>query len=540
MDIRDFIKNRIGILAFSGSLRSNYIGELALKLYLIECLISKYKLNSTISIKELVTIAEELSVPFQEEDIVRILESTGIVDNIGYESFKIREKIPLHFIFDDIQPRSECNIDEYTKIIEKIYSPLKSSTIVSLKSCISAVYQSYDWVFEITKNCEERKQKGIPTFFHCKNVGEHPPLGITPAAFATFDCINTLLEPILYGYKPDYLIEESKLHLLDTLFQYGLSFQDNSNLWDEGGIHPGQDLIKSDFPTVGSTGVAVLGLRLLLTLKGISTNSQNQHFDPSKELISKSINSAIRFLLRMQKDDGSWGIYRYEDDKYPTPSDVYSCQQGLIALSNAKSTNLLSGQEVQMKDAVNSCLDFIVRNAQANDNTIYWTSDFLNNSIGLNETITSTARIIQGMMISCFAWKENIPQVANIMEKGIKYVLDLWVPDPASLFITYIRVPQKSGPSKEFVAWETPVDPIVVSVILEYSREFNFELHDKEWWKIDTAISNFLATQKHGHWNNPHSDPNFQWPFPSHTYFYTRALSLYIWNLFHKEKTLFI
>ena len=77
--------------------------------------------------------------------------------------------------------------------------------------------------------------------------------------------------------------------------------------------------------------------------------------------------------------------------------------------------------------------------------------------------------------------------------------------------------------------WEQPADAFITSFLLEYAAKFNYHLNENTWSGIKRAISNFIATNKHGHWSDLLLEEK---AFPSNTLYFHRALLAYLY--YHK------
>jgi hypothetical protein len=516
----------------TGSFRSRTLEEAYTKLFLVRHLLSNFKPGTKIPREEVIFALERFSAFFPEPTVYELIESTGIVQfSKDDNTYMIKQKVSLGDLYEDVLPLEECNINTYIDLFNRISlgKVPEDASYGNFLSLANVLKDSYEFAIKATESCKNDRLRGVTTFF-TYDEDKLLPLGLNSSSFSTFDAINLMLEPMLYEFDLSGLKNPQGLQLLETTWEWSKNLVNRTKGWNYGGIFVGEDYPSAEFPVIESTAIGVLSFSLLWKFLHSLSTFESVNVQTNQTEIREYIIDALEFLIRLQNLDGSWGVYRYPsklEGPEPPPHD-FSCQQSLIALANGLSIGNFS---VELNDkarkSVENCVDFLLRTSERENDSLFWKGDFFMDQN--KEMVATTIRLLQALMIASFRWKDLIPRIIEPLKHGRNFILRHWEPSASNISVSYVRAPKKEGLAATFTTLETPIDPLAVSFLLESSRELELEIDSSAWNKIEKAIFRFVRSQNQGSWPNPDPDPTKQWPFLSHTYFYRRALMLYVW-----------
>lgn len=526
--IEDMIEKFKDFLALVRTLRSETLSEECTRLRVLEYLLECYRKGRTvIAGSDLLSELEGFGTYFSEAEIIDMMESTKMVVPVGDRRYTLRGKFSLSDLFSD-GPSDECGLQAYSDLLDRSTSTWKSEN-VGFSRVVDIFMASLEWLLRAIELTSGEGMIGLPTFLWTKPDGQLSPLGLNPSSISTFDAVNLLLEPTLYGYALPRS-DERQERLLGRLWEWGKTFIVTDEGWNRGGTYPGEDYPSAEYPVVDSTALSLFSMSLLYRFASeISSASWGGE-------IKKYVGMSTQFLTRMQRDDGGWGLFRYGPDRdhakgLDFPVHDFSCHYSLVGLSHAQMIGVLDEDaRKKTREAVDRCVSYLLAKAVEGDHGICWAADFTGPAEGI-ESILTTTRVLQGLMTVCFAWRERIPAFVEKLHKGRDFLLSQWNPSTQNIGRSRVRAPKRDGPSEIFTWWETPVDPLVVSYLLESSKEFGFKLELDDWRKIEKAISGFVSSEANGYWTNPDPDPTKRWAFISQTYLHRRALMLYLWHV---------
>jgi hypothetical protein len=531
--IDDVRTKDLALLAISGASRSDSFPESEFKLFIIKKILKQFKHDQKITEEEIIIAFEDFPCGYSDPHILNLVLSTGLIEKIDSENYRIKDFIDMKELFphtstDSIFKIPTCNLKRLIKELEE--KEKQESSVVSLNDCIKALEKAAVFGLEISKTSLKNNFISIPVFWNCQSDGTHTGFGEIPGTFATQDTLLLLIESAKY----DYLLTSVKLNeiikIIDRLTSLIINQQTSHDLRNSGGFFIGKDddFPGSDFPTVDSTANGIYTLCVVKKFWASQSSKQKNLF--KENLLTDKILYGIHFLLEMQHEDGSWGIYRYSDESIRVPPRAYSIQVTLTALAAAVFIED-SKEKERIVSSIDRCLRFLNVNAKREDEQIYWTADLMSNGPSSIDSIYTNARIVQGLINIFLAYPQFHIEIMELLEPAIRYMIKRWKPDPKAQALMEFRLPTNDGPSRTFMKWEPPADPIIVSALLQYAVTCNVSFDNDCSQKLNSVISHFISSQVHGHWG----DMQLKKAFPSNTHYYCRSILDYI---FYQEKQL--
>jgi len=531
MEIEDILEKEKQLLSIISTLKSEKFLETVFKLYSVKKILSEFKPGSDISLEEILICVEDFPVPYSDSQMIRMIESTGILEPIDQQSYRIMSHISSSKLMGEHLKVKVVDIpvEEYKKGLE-IFETKKADEglqLIGIDHCIVSMQNTISWAFEIISNCIDHAMKGMPVFWMCKE-NEHVAIGDIPGSFAAVDSILLILEPAYFGFCPP-LCALNKIKKLEKFFDLVLSYQNKQGGWNDGGfyVEKDDDFPASNVPTVDSTANAVF---MLTMLPEFNECLESKGCKPIKTMqaLEYPISSGVKFLLRMQLSTGGWGIYRYEQDRFIVPPRDYSSMLAISALSQAKLIGSVLEEDVlcELESATNRYIKFVESVANKRGGTIFWSSNLSERAPETKESPYATARVSKGLIDLALASPQHRMDLEELVNGAILYIIERWEPNPRNQAIMQFRVPTKDGPFESFMRWEPPADPIVVSTLLGYSAKFNHKLDPRVIEKIHNSILHIVSSQIHGHWADLLLKEAKA--FPSNTHYFHKAILAYL------------
>lgn len=515
----------IALLTISGALKSDSLSEAEFKLFIIKKLLRQFKHAQKITEDEFLIALEDFPFACSDRQILDLVLSTGLIEKIDGKNYKIKDSIDLKELFLDTSAdmNFKCNVGDLKKLISELEDEKQISRLVSLGDCIKALEKAADFGLEISKTSLKNNFICIPVFWNCQSDGTHTGFGEIPATFATQDTLLLTIESTIYDYILTTVRSDESLKIIDNLTEMIINLQIDNVGRNSGGffVKKDDDFPDADFPTVDSTANGIYTLCIIQKFRAIRSLRDEVS---SKEIILKNrISNGIRFILEMQLEDGSWGIYRYTDKSIRAPPRAYSIQLALTAL--AASAFLEDSKEKErILSSIGCCLRFLKMNAKGEDETIYWTSDLSLHGTKSIDSLNTTARIVLGITNIYCTYPQYQIEILELLDQAVRFISNTWKPNPKAQAWMEFRMPTKDGPSQQFMEWEPPADPIILSALLQYAVACDVSYENDCLEKINSVISHIISAQIHGHWR----DMKLKKAFPSNTHYYCRSILDYI------------
>lgn len=533
MSLKELIEKEKQFLALTGTLQSSNLFDTLFKIFSVKKILSEFISVSEIYGEDIIIALEEFPVPYSHIEIFKLIESTGVLKRIDENTYKIAGELSISHLFREELSSQPINISipEYIQNLKKFD---ESEGTIGVRECITTVCNTGEWAYEIILKSDLDTWHGIPVFWNCQN-GEHTPVGILPGPFATIDTALLVLEGIHFGFMPSSSSE--KTELLKRLFNEIHQYQLKSPAYDRGGffVHNDNDFPMAECPIVDTTAEALFALLLLLKYDNHARKSGNSIIDDRQAVISE-INDGIDFLMTMQCEDGSWGLYRYEvkpDFKYTTLPRDFSCMLTAEALICARRSGVVYKKKVkEIDDAIDRLVAFLLGTARQKEDMVFWTTNFSEKDEETKDSVNVTTKIAHILMIIMEALPDYRVRLEKFVISSAKYIEMDWMPNRTNMAKLEFRVPTRKGLYATFMTWEQPADALIVSFLLEYAAKFNYRFNEKTWDSINRAIFNFINTNKHGHWSDLLLNKT---AFPSNTLYFHRALLSYLYYLKERD-----
>ena len=388
-----------------------------------------------------------------------------------------------------------------------------------------AIIKGLHWCVHMVDLAEESGMDGLPAFLRCGD--EDSLIGKNVAGTATPDALSLLCKGI--SYLKEAQIDTDKLsHAFSFLVKMTLKCQAAYEGWDKGGFLPLEDQPEAEHPTVDATCLSIMALcdfyegRKTLEENGLKIAVQNS-------VIEQAVLDGLEFLFRMQQPEGSFGIYRYEDE-YPDGSNLdRECASGFaqpnenctrITLSTmgvCKGSGIFDATEQfeyygKCSSVIKRAYTYLISHTASTPQGKVWTPYF-----GDTASNYSAADVLvsSGRVCRCFipVWWQ-MEEVRSQIQEYNSVFMDYWVEaekkgvGPVGRYS--FKTPRKNSYSVAMYTWQSYPKMIAGFAVLQAYNIFGVALTKEEWELIDKAVSDTLDLQhSHGHWNLPNTSQPF-------------------------------
>ena len=384
----------------------------------------------------------------------------------------------------------------------------------------AAILQGIRWCIHMVQLAREDQMKGLPAFLRC---GETDTLiGRTVAGTATSDALSLLCSG------GDYLmecgIEAGELTAgFDFLITQTLACQCMEDGWDMGGFYPLEDQPEAERPTVDATCLAVMALGDFYNSRNVLEKELGISIAVENEVIEDAVLSGLEFLFRMQHPDGSFGIYRYEQE-YPDGKNLDpECDTG-IAIPNENCTRMvISAMGISKGSGIfdaRECFDMYPRcstcisrayayfgeHSAVEGEYALWAPYFGNQvrNYPVADVIVSTARVCRSFIPVWWQCEEERSQI----RKYYADFLGFWMRERESVRGKIGRYSFKTpGREKYSVGtyqWLSYAEMIAAFTVFQGYNLFEIAFRKEEWEFLERVVNDVLELQHpHGHWNSP-------------------------------------
>lgn len=390
----------------------------------------------------------------------------------------------------------------------------------------AAIIQGIKWCIHMVQLAQEADMQGLPAFLRC---GEEDSLiGKNVAGTATSDALSLLCNGVDYikecNIEPKILADS-----FEFLINHILDCQYTERGWDTGGFFPLEDQPEAEHPTVDATCLAIMALCDFYTNRENLEKDLNIEIEIESITIEDSVLLGIDYLLRMQQPEGSYGIYRYEDE-YPDGKILDNdCKTGFaipnenctrMALSTmgvCKGSGIFDAHECfelygKCNDCISRAYDYIKKHATDEQGYSIWAPYFGTNveNYPVADVVISAARVCRSFIPVWWQCKEERAYI----RKCYSDFLGFWRQNAKSIKGKKgkysFKTPRKERYSVGTYNWESYPEMIAAFTVLQGYNLFGIALNKEEWDFLDNSIEYVLALQHpHGHWNSPSSTNPF-------------------------------
>lgn len=155
----------------------------------------------------------------------------------------------------------------------------------------------------------------------------------------------------------------------------------------------------------------------------------------------------------------------------------------VYAIEALDSASRVLGADVSA--AAEQALWFIEAQARTSGADLYWALDFHGRSGP--ENLGATAVLLPS--VATLGRILDV-DVSRLVHGARMYLRSHWTPAPGTPFLVSFRVPTWGGLAADRFTWELPLDPLVVSALVQTSPEVELLHHERH--QIGVAVAQFL------------------------------------------------
>lgn len=371
-----------------------------------------------------------------------------------------------------------------------------------------AIMSGFRWTLSAAMLAEDSGLKGMPAFFSCED-SEDMLVGVNVAETATSDALSLLCS------SPERLsncgrTREEAVRCLSFLLEKTISCQCTHDGWDKGGFYPLEDQPESYHPTTEATCLAVMALCTFYERRSSIEQSLSTSYAFLVPQVEQAVLQGLDFLFRMQRNDRSFGIYRYEHgDEAPSNENCTRMVQSTMGV--CKGSGLFDQTErFDMYSACSKIISdtytfFCSHIADAGSRQV-WAPYFGKRAqdYSVADVVVSTARVCRSFIPVWWQMEDERDRIRS-------FNLDLlccWRDNEEELRDKVSRYRFNSPAKDSFSAgeyfWAARVDMLAAFSVLQAHNLFGLVLAEEDWAIIDRAVYRTLELQHpHGHWDNP-------------------------------------
>lgn len=376
-----------------------------------------------------------------------------------------------------------------------------------------SIIKGIKWTIQMSERAEEDKNiEGLPAFFRCDDSDDQI-IGFNAAGTATSDAMSILCQSMGYLLDSGKKSEEIA-NCLFFLLNKTIACQCREFGWDRGGFFPLEDQPESDHPTVDATCLAVMALCSIYGQRDTIEEKLCGGFKVEYKDVEQTILDGLEFLFRMQRSDGSFGIYKYEDGREGASNE--NCTRMVQStMGVCKGSGIFDSTErFDLYPACNKIISdtynyLCSHTAEAGEYQI-WAPYFGARAQDYNtaDVIVSAARVCRSFIPVWWQCEEEREHIVQYCYDFLHY----WheneekVIDKAGRY--RFNSPSERGFSAGEYFWPSRPDMLAAFTVLQAYNIFGLALTKEEWALIERTVQRTLKLQhqRHGHWDNPLAD----------------------------------
>lgn len=549
------------IFILQALLRANTIQESIFKLFALEKIVEKAVPGKLFSRDEILIPMEEFPYMLTQSDMLNLILSTGLFAEDG-DRYRTREKVMLEQMQGESKlwfPKSlkkiQITFNQIRDLIKKRGTVQVSRSMPLLIGDIkTAIFKGLKWLHWTLHFSQDPVQnlQGLPAFWICQDVDGDMPMGFLQAGTSNGDTIGTMADSFFHHCRyPDIEFEDGiiKPEVIAETFDIGLEYildcqlilgrpgfkkyERNELGHNLGGFLPHDDQPLAFHPTVDATWDALIALN---TIHDVYRYLEEMRATPKtkKETVLNAVVSGVDFLIRMQLDEGGWGIYKYPKEN-KAPVFAHEFTTGLVILSLYLS--ILSGALDDEPDRLNKTHDALFKSflflkdqiksfKGINVYTPFFTmpvnecsnTDILKASVLTVTGLLTLYRWYDGFIIGTRLEQKYNPAggfretIIRFLAEFIRLAEKHWETDYRKFASVDFKVPLETRLNDTFNSWENRLDTTMAIMLLDLfnesckpGSELDIKFSDSLWERIQENVLNILNEQhpNHGHWNEP-------------------------------------
>ena len=384
-----------------------------------------------------------------------------------------------------------------------------SANLVSADKERNSIINGINWTIHVSKLAEDDQNiGGLPAFFSCNDSGDQI-IGVKVAGTSTSDAMSLLCQSM------DYLLgcgreAEEITGCLSFLLDKTLACQSNVSGWDKGGFFPLEDQPESAHPTVDATCLAVMALCSFYEQRNIIEEKLCGKLRTEYKVVEQAVLDGLDFLFRMQRSDGSFGIYKYEDGQEGASNE--NCTRMVQStMGVCKGSGVFGSTErfdlyPACSKVISDTYSYLCSHTAEAGGYQVWAPYFGTRAQDYNtaDVIVSAARVCRSFIP---VWWQCEDERENI----VKYCYDFlhyWHENEEKVINKVgsyrFNSPTENGFSAGEYFWSGHPDMLAAFTILQAYNIFGLALKKEEWELIERTVQRTLEIQHpHGHWDNP-------------------------------------
>lgn len=390
----------------------------------------------------------------------------------------------------------------------------------------TAIIKGIEWCVHMVQLAREEGMEGLPAFLRCGK--QDSLIGKKVAGTATSDALSLLCNGIDY-IKECEIEPESLASSFVFLVDQVLGCQDWEDGWDKGGFFPLEDQPEAQHPTVEATCLAIMALCNFYSNRSLLEKQLQVIVGTENSEIEDAVLEGLEFLFRMQQPEGSYGIYKFEEE---FPDGVHldnECITGTAEPNENCTRMVLSTMGVSKGSGIfdarerfelyEKCSMYIektyhyLKNHMAQGNGILVWAPYFGAQVGnypYEDMIVSSARVCRSLIPVWWQCEEEREQI----KKYYADFLAFWRQEEQNvrkrIGVYTFKTPAKDKYSGGTYIWQSYSDMIAAFTVLQGYNLFGMALTKEEWKFLDAAVYEVMEMQHpHGHWNAPKSQNPF-------------------------------
>lgn len=399
--------------------------------------------------------------------------------------------------------------DRFTKLFV-IGGKTDTTNVLATDKERDSIINGITWTICMSEKAEsDGTIGGLPAFFKC-SAEEDEIIGVKVAGTSTSDALSLLCQSM------DYLLDCGKkakeiTSCLSFLLNKTIACQCTASGWDKGGFFSLEDQPESDHPTVDATCLAVMALCSLYEQRNLIEERLCSNFKTNYNDIEQAVLDGLYFLFRMQRSDGSFGIYKYEDGREGASNE--NCTRMVQStMGVCKGSGIFDSTErfdlyPACSKVISDTYSYLCSHTAEAGKYQIWAPYFgaRAQDYDIADVIVSTARVCRSFIP---VWWQCEDERENI----IRYCYDFlhyWHENEEKIIDRVGRYrfnsPTENGFSAGEYFWPGHPDMLAAFTVLQAYNIFGLALTKEEWALIERTVQHTLKLQhhSHGHWDNP-------------------------------------
>lgn len=390
----------------------------------------------------------------------------------------------------------------------------------------TAIIKGIEWCVHMVQLAREEGMEGLPAFLRCG--GQDSLIGKKVAGTATSDALSLLCNGIDY-IKECEIAPEILASSFVFLVEQVLGCQAWVEGWDKGGFFPLEDQPEAEHPTVDATCLAIMALCDFYSNRSLLEEQLQVTVRTENSEIEDAVLEGLEFLFRMQQPEGSYGIYKYEEE-FPdgvhldrecitgTAEPNENCTRMVLStMGVSKGSGIFDVRErFELYGKCSACIqksyDYLKNHMAQGDESFVW-APYFGAQVGyypFGDMIVSSARVCRSLIPVWWQCEEEREQIK-------KYYADFsifWRQEEQDvkkrIGVYTFKTPAKDKYSVGTYTWQSYSDMIGAFTVLQGYNLFGMALTKEEWKFLDTVVYEVMEMQHpHGHWNAPKSQNPF-------------------------------